>query len=93
MNPIIFEHPITVADLDMIATVEVTDYIRGRAQTPTQVGWPEEVEFRVTELRLDKPDEDFGFVHPSLSDVLSTSDDLRQACLEAIEDHNQPPEA
>jgi hypothetical protein len=86
------EVPIQVAGLDMIATVGIVSYVppfKGDWDEPAHDG---ELEFEVEVLRLDKESARDVLVTVELSRLFDDSPDIRAACLEAIADHNQPPE-
>ena len=91
-----FERPITIGDLDCLVTLRVTGYTRGDPGSfnPLDGGWPTsppEVEFEIVSVRLDEA----GSVdlHVSgLAELLAESEELRDACLDAIEEANQPPD-
>lgn len=92
-----FEVPLQVGDLDCLVTVKVTGYALGspgRFNPLTGVGnppEPAEIEFAVESIRIDgewPPEPITGHI----GIILETSDYLFHACLDAIEEANQPPE-
>jgi hypothetical protein len=94
-----FDVPVQVADLDMLVTVKITDYIPARPDgwfdPVTGIGEPPDdgsLEFDITTIRRDGRDGPCVRLEAEIAELFADSEELRQACLDAIERHNERPE-
>ena len=88
-----FEHPIQIGDLDCLAMIRVDGYAPGCGDGWNEPKYGPEVQFTFVGLRVDGDEpESAERVWGNLNAILQGSEELRQACLDAIEEANQPPE-
>ena len=91
-----FDVPLTLGDIDCVASVRVTSYVKGSGPRlygdAPDPGWPAEVEWEIETIRHDYEQAPRILCPKELAELLRRSDIIREACLEAIDDHNQPPE-